>query len=135
MFGNPETTTGGLALKFYASIRMDVRKIKAIKSGDQVIGSRHRVKVVKNKVAPPFREAEFEIKSFGIDKGGELLDMAVERGVINRSGAFFKHGEDVLGQGHDAAASALMDDKKIASKIYAEIKQAKIEGEKPKKAK
>jgi len=133
MFGNPETTSGGMALKFYASIRMDVRKIKSLKSGDKVIGSRHRVKVVKNKIAPPFREAEFEIKSFGIDKGGELLDMALEHGVINRSGAFFKLGEDVLGQGHDAAAAALMENKKLAKEIYAEIKQAKKEEEKPKK--
>ncbi|KKQ78429.1 MAG: Protein RecA, partial [Candidatus Daviesbacteria bacterium GW2011_GWF2_38_6] len=98
MFGNPETTTGGMALKFYASIRLDVRKIENIKEGDMVVGSRHRVKVVKNKVAPPFRIAEFDMNDQGISKSGELLDVGIELGILQKSGAFIKRDEVILGQ-------------------------------------
>src|SRR5882762_2281104 len=102
MFGNPETTTGGMALKFYASVRMDIRKIENIKQGDQVVGSRHRVKIVKNKVSPPFRMAEFDMNEYGIVHEGELLDIGIELGVLTKSGAFIKWGEEMLGQGRAA---------------------------------
>ena len=112
MFGNPETTTGGLALKFYSSIRLDVRKIENIKSGDLVVGSRHRVKVVKNKVAPPFRIAEFDMDDNGISHEGELLDVGIELGILTKSGAFIKWGEKLLGQGRSATAAYLKENKK-----------------------
>ncbi|MFH1535814.1 MAG: recombinase RecA, partial [Patescibacteria group bacterium] len=99
MFGNPETTTGGLALKFYSSVRLDIRRIENIKEGDVVIGSRHRVKVVKNKVAPPFRIAEFDMNENGIIHEGELLDVGIELEILTKSGAFIKWGEKMLGQG------------------------------------
>jgi recombination protein RecA len=124
MFGNPETTTGGQALKFYASVRLDVRKIENIKQGDMVVGSRHRVKVVKNKVAPPFRMAEFDMDEMGIVKEGELLDVGVELGILTKSGAFFRYGEQLLGQGRPAAVALLREDKKLAEKIEKEVRDA-----------
>jgi len=120
MFGSPETTPGGLALKFYSSIRLDIRKIGTIKEGDKVIGSRHRVRVKKNKVAPPFRMAEFDIMNVeGISKSGNVLDVGVELGIIEKSGAFFKYGKIMLGQGREAAKACLEDpkNKKITQQI------------------
>jgi len=124
MFGNPETTTGGLALKFYSSIRLDVRKIENIKQGDLVVGSRHRVKVVKNKVAPPFRIAEFDMDDYGISHEGELLDVGIELEILTKSGAFIKWGEIMLGQGRQAAIDYLKTNKKEAEKLEKEIREA-----------
>ncbi len=121
MFGNPETTTGGLALKFYATVRMDVRKIETIKDGDKVVGSRHRVKIVKNKVASPFRVAEFEVSGKGISREGGILDVGIELGVISKSGAFLRYGDAMLGQGRVAAMQTLKDDKDTEKKIVKEI--------------
>jgi len=122
MFGNPETTSGGQALKFYASARLDVRKVGNIQDGDKVIGSRHRVKVVKNKVSPPFRVAEFDIMNVaGVSKAGGILDVGVELGVIERSGAFFKFKDQILGQGREAAKMALDENPKLAKEIETEI--------------
>jgi recombination protein RecA len=122
MFGNPETTTGGMALKFYSSIRLDVRKIENIKQGDQVVGSRHRVKVVKNKVAPPFRMAEFDMDENGISHGGELLDVGVELGILTKSGAFIRWGETLLGQGRPASIIWLQENPKEAEKLEKEVR-------------
>lgn len=124
MFGNPETTTGGMALKFYSSVRLDIRKIENIKEGDMVVGSRHRVKVVKNKMAPPFRIAEFDMNDYGISHGGELLDVGIELGILTKSGAFIKWNEEMLGQGRAAASSYLMDNPKVSEKLEKEIKDA-----------
>ncbi|MBI2593969.1 recombinase RecA [Candidatus Daviesbacteria bacterium] len=124
MFGNPETTTGGLALKFYSSVRLDVRKIENIKQGDMVIGSRHRVKVVKNKVAPPFRTAEFDMDDNGISHMGELLDVGIELGILTKSGAFIKWGENLLGQGRQAAITYLKENLKEAEKLEKDIRTA-----------
>ncbi|MDP2671938.1 MAG: recombinase RecA [Candidatus Daviesbacteria bacterium] len=124
MFGNPETTTGGLALKFYASIRLDVRKIENIKVGDMVVGSRHRVKVVKNKVAPPFRIAEFDMDDNGISHEGELLDVGIELGILTKSGAFIKWNEVMLGQGRQAAIDFLKQNKKEAQNLEKEVREA-----------
>ncbi|HEV2339542.1 MAG TPA: recombinase RecA [Patescibacteria group bacterium] len=121
MFGNPETTTGGLALKFYASVRMDVRKIETIKNGDKVVGSRHRVKIVKNKVAVPFRVAEFEVSVDGISREGGILDVGIELGVISKSGAFLRYEETMLGQGRAAAIGTLKDNKELEKKIVIDI--------------
>lgn len=122
MFGNPETTPGGLAMKFYASIRMDIRKIEQIKDGDNVIGSRHRVKIVKNKVAPPFRVAEFNIYgATGPSYEDGLIDVGVELEVINKSGAFLKFKDTLLGQGREAARIFLTENKKVAKQIHDEI--------------
>ncbi len=122
MFGNPETTTGGMALKFYASVRMDIRKIEQLKEGDIVIGSRHRVKIVKNKVAPPFRVAEFNIYSAtGPSYEDGLIDVGVELNVITKSGAFLKYKEQMLGQGREAARLFLSENKKVAKQIEDEI--------------
>jgi recombination protein RecA len=122
MFGNPETTPGGLALKFYATLRLDMRKIEAIKDGDVVVGSRHRVRVVKNKVAAPFRTAEFDImNNVGISKSADLLSVAVEFGIVDKAGAFFKYGKDIIGQGAAAAKIYLDENPKIAKQIEAEI--------------
>lgn len=129
MFGNPETTTGGQALKFYSSIRLDSRKTGNIQDGDKVIGSRHRVKVVKNKTAPPFRVAEFDIMNVGgISKSGGLIDVALELGVVERSGAFFRYKGQVLGQGREAVKLALDDDSKLANEIEAGIHKIVKEG-------
>jgi recombination protein RecA len=122
MFGNPETTTGGLALKFYSSVRMDIRKIESLKDGDRVIGSRHRVKVVKNKVSSPFRIAEFDVMAdTGISREGGIMDVGVEMGIIQKSGAFFRYGELMLGQGKQAAGIFLKEKPEIAKKIVEEI--------------
>ena len=110
MFGNPETTTGGRALKFYASVRIDIRRIAAIKDGDVVVGSRTRVKIVKNKVAPPFREAEFDIMyGEGISREGDLLDLAVDKNIVEKSGAWFAFQGERLGQGRENARQFLKD--------------------------
>lgn len=124
MFGNPEVTTGGLALKFYSSVRLDIRKIENIKSGDLVVGSRHRVKVVKNKVAPPFRIAEFDMDEEGISHEGELLDVGIELGILTKSGAFIRWGENMLGQGRPAAITYLKENPKEAEKLEKEIRSA-----------
>ena len=124
MFGNPETTPGGLALKFYASVRLDIRRIENIKDGDVVIGSRHRVKVVKNKVAPPFRIAEFDMDANGISHEGELLDVGIELGILTKSGAFIKWGEKMLGQGRAASIAYLKENKKEAQALEKEIRDA-----------
>jgi len=122
MFGNPETTPGGKALKFYASIRLDCRKISNIQDGENIIGSRHRVKVVKNKVAPPFRQAEFDIMNIGgISRIGCLIDMAVELGLITKSGSFYKYGSEILGQGKESVRLNLTENHKLAKTIEAEI--------------
>ncbi len=122
MFGNPETTPGGLALKFYSSLRLDMRKIEAIKDGEVVIGSRHRVRVVKNKIAPPFRTAEFDIlNNSGISKSSDLFGTAVELGLIEKSGAFFKYGKQLIGQGSQAARLYLEENPKFTKQLEAEI--------------
>jgi recombination protein RecA len=131
MFGNPETTTGGLALKFYASVRMDIRKIETIKDGDQAIGSRHRVKVVKNKVAAPFRIAEFDVFGEGISREGGILDIAVEMGIVTKSGAFYRYGDDMLGQGKAATLERLKEDQALAKKITSEIQAKGKNGQTP----
>ena len=124
MFGNPETTTGGMALKFYSSIRMDSRKIESLKDGDRVIGSRHRVRVVKNKVSPPFRVAEFDVMHDGISKEGALIDVGVELGIVSKSGAFLKHNSTMLGQGREAAKLYLREKVKLAKEITEAIWKA-----------
>jgi recombination protein RecA len=122
MFGNPETTTGGMALKFYSSVRMDVRKIESLKEGDRVIGSRHRVKVVKNKVSSPFRIAEFDVMGdTGISREGGIMDVSVEMGIVQKSGAFFRYGELMLGQGKQASMIFLKEKPDVAKKIVDEI--------------
>src|SRR6188472_1940402 len=124
MFGNPETTTGGNALKFYASVRMDIRRIGAIKKGDEVIGSETRVKVVKNKVAPPFRNAEFDILyGEGISRHGEMLELGVIHGVLEKSGAWYVYNSDRLGQGKDNARDFLKENRPLAKEIEGKIRQ------------
>lgn len=117
MFGNPETTPGGLAMKFYASIRMDSRKIESLKDGDKIIGSRHRVRIVKNKVSPPFRVAEFDVMHDGISKEGGLLDVGIELNILTKSGAFIKFNSQMLGQGKEAAKLYLKENHKTAKDI------------------
>lgn len=125
MFGNPETTTGGNALKFYASVRMDIRRISQIKQGDSVIGNRARVKVVKNKIAPPFREAEFDIMyNKGISKSGDILDLAVARDIVEKSGAWFAYGEQKIGQGREAAKSYLEENPKVMDEVAKKVRVA-----------
>lgn len=139
MYGNPETTTGGRALKFYSSVRIDVRKIETIKNGSEIVGSRTRAKIVKNKVAPPFREAEFDIiYGKGISKVGELVDMGLELEVLKRSGAWFYYGETRIGQGRDNVKQLFEDNPEFAAEIeekvrnrYAEIMAAKIKKDIP----
>jgi recombination protein RecA len=124
MFGNPETTTGGNALKFYASVRLDVRRIEAIKDGTSIIGNRTRVKVVKNKVAPPFREAQFDILyNEGISRLGDLIDTAVEANVIVKSGSWFSYKEERIGQGRDAVKRYLQENEKITKEIDVEMRK------------
>jgi recombination protein RecA len=124
MFGNPETTTGGRALKFYASVRIDIRRIASIKDGDVVVGGRTRVKVVKNKVAPPFREAEFDVMyGEGISKYGDLIDLGVEKRIIEKSGAWFAYGGERLGQGRENAKQFLRDNPDIARTIEDRVRR------------
>jgi protein RecA len=114
MFGNPETTTGGRALKFYASVRLDIRRIQSIKAGGEVVGNRTRVRVTKNKIAPPFREAEFDIMyNEGISKAGDILDIATELGVIEKRGAFFRYQGDTIGQGRENAKQFLRENPRL----------------------
>ena len=128
MFGNPETTTGGNALKFYCSVRLDIRRISQIKDGDEAIGNRVKVKVVKNKVAPPFRATEFDIIfGEGISKIGEILDMGVELGVVNKSGSWFSYDSNKLGQGRDAVKQLLHDNPELANEIEGKIRAKLIE--------
>lgn len=129
MFGNPETTPGGRALKFYASVRLDIRKIDNIKEGDRVIGSRHRVKVVKNKVSPPFRIAEFDIMGEeGISKEGGLIDVALEMGLVTKSGAFYRWGTKMIGQGRESAKAYFKEHKKdyqtVEKEIWSKVKKS-----------
>lgn len=125
MFGNPETTTGGNALKFYASVRLDIRRIGQIKDGDAVIGNRTRVKVVKNKVAPPFRQAEFDIMyGEGISKVGEIVDLGVEHNIIKKSGSWFSYGDTKLGQGRDAVKILFNDNEELMEEIEGKIREA-----------
>ncbi|MFN2395664.1 MAG: recombinase RecA [Bacteroidales bacterium] len=125
MFGNPETTTGGNALKFYSSVRLDIRRISQIKEGDSVTGNRARVKVVKNKIAPPFRQAEFDIiYGEGISKTGEIIDLAVDYNIIKKAGSWFSYGDTKLGQGRDAVKSLLTDNPELAEEIEAKIIEA-----------
>ena len=122
MFGNPETTTGGNALKFYASVRIDIRRSTQIKDGEEVVGNRIRVKVVKNKVAPPFRSAEFDIYyGEGISKAGELIDLGVQHGIIAKSGSWFSYGDTKLGQGRDAVRQLLKDNQELADELEVKI--------------
>jgi recombination protein RecA len=125
MFGNPETTTGGNALKFYSSIRIDIRKATQIKDGEEVIGNRVKVKVVKNKVAPPFRKAEFDVMyGEGISKIGEIIDLGVDLNILKKSGSWFSYGETRLGQGRDAIKSILADNPELAEELENKIKDA-----------
>ncbi len=125
MFGNPETTTGGNALKFYASVRIDIRRIGQIKEGDAVVGNRTRVKIVKNKVAPPFRQAEFDIMyGEGISKVGEIVDLGVEHNIIKKAGSWFSYGDTKLGQGRDAVKTLFQDNIELCDEIEAKIRVA-----------
>ena len=135
MYGNPETTTGGNALKFYSSVRLDVRKVEAIKEGGNVVGNKTRVKVVKNKVAPPFREAIFEIMyGQGISKWGELVDLAVQMDIIQKSGSWFSMGDERIGQGANSVKEYLINNPDIAEKVEAEVRENlwKLNGGAPK---
>ena len=125
MFGNPETTTGGNALKFYSSVRLDIRRVTAIKDGDNVIGNQVRVKIVKNKVAPPFRKAEFEITfGEGISRVGEIVDLGVEYGIIQKSGRWFSYNDTRLAQGRDATKQVIKDNPELAEELEAKIMEA-----------
>jgi len=124
-FGNPETTTGGNALKFYASVRLDIRKIGTLKNGDEVIGNQVRVKVVKNKVAPPFRKAEFDLMfGEGISHAGEIVDLGVELNIVKKSGSWYSYGDTKLGQGRDAAKQCINDNPELADELESLIFKA-----------
>jgi len=124
MFGNPETTTGGNALKFYASVRLDIRRMTQIKDGDEAVGNHVKVKVVKNKVAPPFRQAEFDIiYGEGISKVGEIIDMGVELGIVQKSGSWFSYNSDKLGQGREAVKQLMLDNPEMATEIENKIRE------------
>jgi len=124
MFGNPETTTGGNALKFYASVRLDIRRMTQIKDGDEIVGNHIKVKVVKNKVAPPFRQAEFDIiYGEGISKVGEIIDMGVELGIVQKSGSWFSYNSDKLGQGRESVKQLLVDNPEMANEIEGKIRE------------
>jgi recombination protein RecA len=125
MFGNPETTSGGNALKFYASVRLDIRRIGQIKAGEDIIGNRVRVKVVKNKIAPPFRKAEFDIMyNEGISHSGDVLDLAVEKGIVGKSGAWFDYGGAKIAQGREAAKQYLTDNPAAMEEIAEKVREA-----------
>ena len=125
MFGSPETTTGGNALKFYSSVRLDIRRIQAIKEGEFNVGNRVRVKVVKNKLAPPFRQVEFDLMfGQGISKIGEIIDLGVEKNVIKKSGSWFSYGDTKLGQGREAVKQLLLDNEELSSELEEQIRQA-----------
>ncbi len=129
MFGSPETTTGGNALKFYSSVRLDIRRIGAVKEGDEVVGNETRVKVVKNKVAPPFRQTEFQILyGKGINHMGELLDLGVQQGLIDKSGAWYAYGDERIGQGRKNAADYLIDNPEVADEIEREVRAQLLPG-------
>ncbi|MDP4010868.1 MAG: recombinase RecA [Candidatus Roizmanbacteria bacterium] len=132
MFGNPETTPGGMAMKFYSSIRMDVRKIQTLKKGEEIIGARVRVKVVKNKVAPPFKKAEFSITPEGVDNLGSLIDIAAENNIFDKSGAFYKYNNEVIGQGIEQTKEALKENAKLKNEIEKKV-YATLLGKKEKK--
>ena len=124
MFGNPETTTGGRALKFYASVRLDVRRIDSIKSSDAIIGNRTRIKVMKNKVAPPFKQAEFDIMyNEGISRTGNIVDVGVKEGIVQKSGAWFSYGDIRLGQGRENSKIYLKDNPEVAIEIENKIRE------------
>ena len=128
VFGNPETTPGGRALKFYSSVRLDVRRIQSIKSGTDIIGSRTRVRVVKNKVAPPFRTAEFDIMQDGISKYGDILDLAVEVGVVEKRGSFYYYGDDLrIAQGRENAKEYMKENPDLALEIEGEVRALVLE--------
>ena len=130
MFGSPETTTGGRALKFYSSVRLDVRRIESLKDGNEVVGNRTRVKVVKNKVAPPFKQAEFDIMyGKGISREGSLIDMGVETGIVRKAGSWFTYGNDQLGQGKENARNYLLANPEVANEIDGKIRAAMGMGE------
>ena len=133
MFGSPETTTGGNALKFYASQRLDIRKIGNIQEGDKIVGSRHRVKVKKNKVAPPFQVAEFDMDDNGVSRTGDVVDIGVEKGVIQRSGSFYKYNDEVIAQGREATKEVLANDPALMKKFEKEIWETIKNEVKPKK--
>ena len=132
MFGSPETTTGGNALKFYSSVRLDIRRIESIKEGQDVMGSRVRVKVVKNKMAPPFKQAEFDVMfAQGISKVGELVDLGVDRRIIDKAGAWYSYKEERLGQGREAVKTFLKSNPDIAETIERQIREGHGLGTKP----
>jgi recombination protein RecA len=133
MYGSPETTPGGLALKFHSSVRCDIRRIATIKKGESVVGSRTKVKVVKNKLAPPFREAEFDIiYGDGISKDGEIVDLGADRGIIEKSGTWYSYNDERIGQGRDAAIEFLKQNPEIAKKIEKEIREKALAAKKQK---
>jgi len=130
MFGNPETTTGGNALKFYASVRLDIRRIGQLKVGDDIIGNRTKVKVVKNKIAPPFRTAEFDIMyNEGISKTGDVLDLAAQHGIVGKSGAWYDYKEEKIGQGREAVKTYLKENPKVLDEIEKEVRKKVAEAE------
>ena len=125
VYGNPETTTGGNALKFYASVRIDIRRMSVIKDGEEQLGTRTKVKVVKNKVAPPFKRAEFDIMfGEGISKIGEIVDLGVDYGVVKKAGSWFSYGDRKIGQGRDAVKELLKNDEELRNEIEAKVREA-----------